>query len=164
MGHVSASFSATIRVRLEDRPGAFADLAQAIGDAGGSLDAIDLVRVEPGPQDSRRDRARRERRASRAGSSAAVRALPGVEVEHVSDRTFLMHLGGKIEVQPKAPLKTRDDLSMAYTPGVARVCQAIAAIRTTSGTSRSSATRSRSSPTEPPCSGSATSARRQRCP
>jgi malate dehydrogenase (oxaloacetate-decarboxylating) len=57
---------------------------------------------------------------------AAVHALPGVEVEHVSDRTFLLHLGGKIEMASKSPLKTRDDLSMAYTPGVARVCMAIA--------------------------------------
>ena len=57
---------------------------------------------------------------------AAVHALPGVEVEHVSDRTFLLHLGGKIEMASKSPLKTRDDLSMAYTPGVARVCTAIA--------------------------------------
>jgi malate dehydrogenase (oxaloacetate-decarboxylating) len=52
--------------------------------------------------------------------------LDGIEVEHVSDRTFLLHLGGKLEVVPKAPLKTRDDLSMAYTPGVARICRAIA--------------------------------------
>jgi malate dehydrogenase (oxaloacetate-decarboxylating) len=126
MAHVSASFSATLRVHLDDRPGAFASLAQAIGDAGGSLDAIDLVRVERG---------RKVRDvtvfAQDAGHIdrivAAVRALPGVEVEHVSDRTFLLHLGGKIEVVSKAPLKTRDDLSMAYTPGVARVCQAIAA-------------------------------------
>jgi malate dehydrogenase (oxaloacetate-decarboxylating) len=57
---------------------------------------------------------------------AAVAALEGVEVEHVSDRTFLLHLGGKIEMVSKSPLKTRDDLSMAYTPGVARVCMAIA--------------------------------------
>jgi malate dehydrogenase (oxaloacetate-decarboxylating) len=55
-----------------------------------------------------------------------VAALDGVEVEHVSDRTFLLHLGGKIEMVSKSPLKTRDDLSMAYTPGVARVCMAIA--------------------------------------
>ena len=55
-----------------------------------------------------------------------MRALDGIEVEHVSDRTFLLHLGGKLEVVPKTPLKTRDDLSMAYTPGVARVCSAIA--------------------------------------
>src|SRR4029079_14914806 len=57
----------------------------------------------------------------------ACRAVPGVVVAHVSDRTFLMHLGGKIHMDANAPVKTRDDLSMAYTPGVARVCQAIAA-------------------------------------
>jgi malate dehydrogenase (oxaloacetate-decarboxylating) len=56
----------------------------------------------------------------------AVRSLDGVEVERVSDRTFLMHLGGKIEMRSKVPVRTRDDLSMAYTPGVARVCSAIA--------------------------------------
>jgi malic enzyme len=57
---------------------------------------------------------------------AAVREVPGIEVEHVCDRTFLVHLGGKLEVAAKTPLKTRDDLSMAYTPGVARICRAIA--------------------------------------
>src|SRR5438552_5698197 len=56
----------------------------------------------------------------------AVEDIDGVEVVNVSDRTFLMHLGGKIEVVSKMPLKTRADLSMAYTPGVARICQAIA--------------------------------------
>jgi malate dehydrogenase (oxaloacetate-decarboxylating) len=56
----------------------------------------------------------------------AVRALPGIEVENVSDRTFLLHLGGKIHMNSNAPVRTRDDLSMAYTPGVARVCRAIA--------------------------------------
>jgi malate dehydrogenase (oxaloacetate-decarboxylating) len=125
VAHLSASFSATLRVHLEDRPGAFADLARAVGDAGGSLDAIDLVRVE-------HDRKVRDVTVLAENAehieriAAAVRAVPGVEVEHVSDRTFLLHLGGKIEVVPKAPLKTRDDLSMAYTPGVARICQAIA--------------------------------------
>src|ERR687894_656461 len=58
---------------------------------------------------------------------AALRAVPGVTVRKVSDRTFLLHLGGKLEVASKVPLRTRDDLSMAYTPGVARVCRAIAA-------------------------------------
>ncbi|HEU0246297.1 MAG TPA: NADP-dependent malic enzyme, partial [Gaiellaceae bacterium] len=57
---------------------------------------------------------------------AAVSEVEGIEVEHVSDRTFLFHLGGKLEVRPRTPLKTRDDLSMAYTPGVARVSSAIA--------------------------------------
>ncbi len=126
MGHVSASFSATLRVRLEDRPGAFADLAHAMGEVGGSLDAIDLVRVEKGSKI--RDVTVLAENADHLDRIVdAARAVPGVEIEHVSDRTFLMHLGGKIEVQPKVPLKTRDDLSMAYTPGVARVSQAIAA-------------------------------------
>jgi len=121
----SASFSATLRVQLDDRPGAFAALARAIGDAGGSLGAIDLVRIERG-------RKVRDVTVDAASADhmdeivAAVRAVPGVEVERVSDRVFLLHLGGKIEMASKSPLKTRDDLSMAYTPGVARVCLAIA--------------------------------------
>jgi malate dehydrogenase (oxaloacetate-decarboxylating) len=121
----SASFSGTLRVHLDDRPGAFADLARAIGDAGGSLGAIDLVRVEKGHKirDVTVDASSADHMES---IIAAVRAAPGVEVERVSDRTFLLHLGGKIEISSKAPLKTRDDLSMAYTPGVARVCLAIA--------------------------------------
>ncbi|MBV8395362.1 MAG: NAD-dependent malic enzyme, partial [Actinobacteria bacterium] len=121
----SASFSATLRVALDDRPGAFADVARAIGDAGGSLGAIDLVRVEQGRKvrDVTVDAASAEHLDSIV---ASVRAVSGVKVEHVSDRTFLLHLGGKIEMASKTPLKTRDDLSMAYTPGVARVCVAIA--------------------------------------
>jgi malate dehydrogenase (oxaloacetate-decarboxylating) len=123
--HPSASFSATMRVRLVDSPGSFGRLASAIGAAGGSLGAIDLVRVEKG--------AKIRDVTVQAGNEShiqqiveAVRAVAGVEVERVSDRTFLLHLGGKLEVTSKAPLKTRDDLSMAYTPGVARICEAIA--------------------------------------
>ena len=123
--HHSASFSATVRVRLEDSPGSFGRLASAIGVAGGSLGAIDLVRVE---KDAKiRDvtvAAENEDHIRRIVK--AVRAVPGVDVERVSDRTFLLHLGGKLEIAPKAPLRTRDDLSMAYTPGVARICEAIA--------------------------------------
>jgi malate dehydrogenase (oxaloacetate-decarboxylating) len=123
--HPSASFSATMRVRLENHPGAFAQLAEAIGDAGGLLGAIDLVRV---------GRGHKVRDVTFLASDAAhveriltaVTNLHGVEVEHVSDRTFLAHLGGKLEVTSKAPLKTRDDLSIAYTPGVGRVSSAIA--------------------------------------
>ncbi len=124
--HPSASFSATLRVHLDNQPGSFARLASAIGEAGGLLGAIDLVRVERGKKVRdvtvlADDEAHIERIVE------AVRAAEGIEVEHVSDRTFLLHLGGKLEVTPRAPLKTRDDLSMAYTPGVARVCKAIAA-------------------------------------
>jgi len=123
--HLSASFSATIRLALENRPGAFAEVAAAVAGEGGLLDAIDLVRVEHG-------RKVRDVTVLAADADhierivAAVRMLDGVEVEHVSDRTFLLHLGGKLEVRAKSPIKTRDDLSMAYTPGVARICRAIA--------------------------------------
>ena len=125
MSHPSASFSATVRVRLADQPGSFARLAGAIAAAGGSLGAIDLVRVEKSTKIRdiavlATDAAQLDRIVS------AIRELSGIEIVHVSDRTFLMHLGGKIEVVPRVPVKTRDDLSMAYTPGVARVCQAIA--------------------------------------
>jgi malate dehydrogenase (oxaloacetate-decarboxylating) len=125
VSHLSASFSATIRVRLADAPGSFARLAQAIGDAGGSLGAIDLVRAES-------DHKVRDVTVAAADDDhlhrivEAAHAIEGVEVLHVSDRTFLMHLGGKLEVASKVPLKTRDDLSMAYTPGVARICRAVA--------------------------------------
>jgi malate dehydrogenase (oxaloacetate-decarboxylating) len=125
-GHLSPSFSATLRVHLADSPGSFARLAQAIGEAGGLLGAIDIVRVEPGVKVrdvtvEATDTDHLERVAD------AVRGLEGVEVERVSDRTFLLHLGGKIAVRSKVPIKTRDDLSMAYTPGVARISMAIAA-------------------------------------
>ena len=125
MSHLSASFSATLRVRLHDRPGAFADLARVIADTGASLEAIDLVRAESGVKV--RDVTVLARDADHIRTvAAAAEQLADVEVEHVSDRTFLLHLGGKIEMALKSPLATRDDLSMAYTPGVARVSQAIA--------------------------------------
>ncbi len=123
--HLSASFSATIRVELENRPGAFAEVAAAIADEGGLLDAIDLVRVEDASKV--RDVTVLAADADHIGRIVdAVREVEGVEVQHVSDRTFLLHLGGKLEVRAKSPIKTRDDLSMAYTPGVARICRAIA--------------------------------------
>jgi malate dehydrogenase (oxaloacetate-decarboxylating) len=126
MSHYSASFSLVMRVRLDDRPGSFADLARAIADAGGLLDAIDLVRIEPGSKI--RDVSVLATDGAHADAIVrAARAVPGIEIENVSDRTFLMHLGGKIHMNSNAPVKTRDDLSMAYTPGVARVCEAIAA-------------------------------------
>jgi malate dehydrogenase (oxaloacetate-decarboxylating) len=120
----SASYSFTMRLHLPQQGTVFADVAHAIAEADGMLGAIDLVRVEG-------DRVVRDVTVSCGDSEhaeavvRAVRALDGVHVDSVSDRTFLMHKGGKIEVRSKLPLKTRDDLSMAYTPGVARVSSAI---------------------------------------
>jgi malate dehydrogenase (oxaloacetate-decarboxylating) len=125
MPHTSAAFSATLRVHLDNRPGAFARLAAAIGEVGGSLDAIDLVRVEHGKK-VRDVTVLAADEAHIALITAAVGAQDGIEVEHAADRTLLLHRGGKLEIASRVPLKSRDDLSMAYTPGVARVCRAIA--------------------------------------
>jgi malate dehydrogenase (oxaloacetate-decarboxylating) len=120
----SASYSFTMRLHHPQKPGSFARIAAAIGESDAILGAIDLVRVEG--QSVVRD-VTVACIDSQHGERvvAAVRALSDVTVHSVSDRTFLMHVGGKIEVRSKVPVKTRDDLSMAYTPGVARVCRAI---------------------------------------
>ncbi len=121
----SASYSFTMRMHIPQHSGAFARVAHAIAETGAMLGAIDLVRVES--RSVIRDVTVACVDSAHADAVVgAVRALDGVTVESVSDRTFLMHKGGKIEIRPKLPLRTRDDLSMAYTPGVARVCSAIA--------------------------------------
>jgi malate dehydrogenase (oxaloacetate-decarboxylating) len=120
----STSYSLTLRVKLSNRAGTLGQLATAIGRAGGDIGAIDIVSVG-------NDYITRDVTVAAISSEhgdeivAAVREIDGIDVINVSDRTFLMHLGGKIEVVSKTPLKTRTDLSMAYTPGVARICEAI---------------------------------------
>src|SRR5438552_18793584 len=100
MSHPSASFSAAVRVRLADHPGSFARLAAAVGEAGGSLGAIDLVRVEKAMKV--RDITVLANDATHLDEIVAgMRTVAGAEVVHVSDRTFLMHLGGKLEIRPK---------------------------------------------------------------
>jgi malate dehydrogenase (oxaloacetate-decarboxylating) len=121
----SVSYSLTMRIEIPSAPGSFAHVAAAIAECGGDLGAIDLVRVTR--QVTVRDITVAATDAEHGQRIVdAVRRVEGVQIAHVSDRTFLMHLGGKIEVHNKVPVKTRDDLSMAYTPGVARVCMAIA--------------------------------------
>lgn len=113
-----------MRLRYADEPGALGRITSTIGEADGIIGAVDIVDVRQGS--ITRDitvNASNVEHGERV--TAAVREVDGVEVLQVSDRTFLMHLGGKIEVTSKVPVKTRDDLSMAYTPGVARVCMAI---------------------------------------
>jgi malate dehydrogenase (oxaloacetate-decarboxylating) len=120
----SASYSITARLSITNRPGMLGRVAMAIGEAGGDIGAVDLV-------ESTRDRIVRDITISSRDSSHGqqivncLKHLSGVHVVNTSDRTFLMHLGGKIEIHNKVPIRTRDDLSMAYTPGVARVCMAI---------------------------------------
>src|SRR5215510_11614107 len=120
----SASYSLTLRVRLSSRAGSLGELTMAIGHAGGDIGAIDIVTV--GNNYIIRD-ITVSSVSSKHGEQIveAVKDIDGVELLQVSDPTFLMHLGGKIEVVSKVPLKTRADLSMAYTPGVARICNAI---------------------------------------
>ncbi|MBI3978002.1 MAG: NAD-dependent malic enzyme, partial [Chloroflexi bacterium] len=121
----SASYSLVLRCEYANRPGMLGVITSAIGAVGGDIGAVDIVRV--GGSAIVRDftvAAGDETHGQRIVD--AVNAVPGVRVAHVSDRTFLLHLGGKIQVSGRIPLKTRDDLSMAYTPGVARVCRAIA--------------------------------------
>jgi malate dehydrogenase (oxaloacetate-decarboxylating) len=100
-------------------------VATAIGEAGGIIGAVDLVDITD--EHTLRDiTVATAGQDQWAGIVAAIDALPAARVIDTTDRTFLMHVGGKIEQRNKHPLKTRDDLSMAYTPGVARVCLAIA--------------------------------------
>jgi malate dehydrogenase (oxaloacetate-decarboxylating) len=122
----SASYAITVRLFADPDPAVVGVIATAVGAAGGVVTAIDVT-------ESRHDRLTIDLTCSAANGEhaqeivAALSAIDGVEVYRVSDRTFLLHLGGKIAVTPKVPLKTRDDLSMAYTPGVGRVSLAIAA-------------------------------------
>jgi malate dehydrogenase (oxaloacetate-decarboxylating) len=120
----SASYSIQMRVRLPQRPGGFAAVAGAIGATGSILGAIDLVEVEAGMV-VRDVTVACVDAAHGDAVAAAVAELPDVTVESVTDRTVQLHRGGKIAVTATVPVKTRDDLSMAYTPGVARVCTAI---------------------------------------
>jgi malate dehydrogenase (oxaloacetate-decarboxylating) len=100
-------------------------LLRAIEDAGGDVVATDLVRA--GPTATIRDITLMLSSAQDLDTvTAALGSLPGVQVLHASDRTFLLHLGGKIAVQPRVQVKTREDLSHIYTPGVARIVEAIA--------------------------------------
>src|SRR5207244_12673247 len=120
----SASYSVTVRLEIDNKPGMLGKVTSAIGKAGGDIGAIDLVEVRK--KTIIRDltfKASDERHGQQGVER--LKAIEGIKVVHVSDRTFLMHLGGKIEIKGKIPVKTRDDLSMAYTPGVARARMAI---------------------------------------
>ena len=123
-GTPSAQYSITLRVEIDHRPGMLGKVALAIGDAGGTIGAVDLVQVD-GSRVIRDITVDVADEADWQRLRDAVDALDGARVLDAIDRTLQLHVGGKIELQNKSPLKTRDDLSMAYTPGVARVCEVI---------------------------------------
>ena len=121
----SASNALTIRLTAPARATTIGELTSAVAAAGGMTTALDIS--DSTPQAMTID-------LTVAGTSAdhneeivaALNDIEGVQIERISDRTFLAHLGGKITVEPKMPIRNRDDLSLIYTPGVARVCEAIA--------------------------------------
>jgi malate dehydrogenase (oxaloacetate-decarboxylating) len=121
----SAQYSLTIRLEIDHKPGMLGRVTGAIGSAGGTIGAVDLISVD--------DRNTVRDITVAAGDQdhwdaivSALGSVEGARVIDTTDRTFLLHVGGKIEQLNKHPIHTRDDLSMAYTPGVARVCRAIA--------------------------------------
>ncbi|HMB35629.1 MAG TPA: malic enzyme-like NAD(P)-binding protein [Methylomirabilota bacterium] len=118
-----ASYSLTVRLKIVNSPGMLGKVTSAIGAEGGDIGGIDIV--DAGREMTRDISFKASDEAHGQRITERLRGIEGVTVVHVSDRTFLMHLGGKIEVNGRIAVKTRDDLSMAYTPGVARVCMAI---------------------------------------
>jgi malate dehydrogenase (oxaloacetate-decarboxylating) len=121
----SPGYSITLRVAVNATAGSTTDLASAVAETGAAVTALDIV-------ESSHDAIVVDVTCNTVNEEHAekitevINSRPGMSVRKVSDRTFLLHLGGKLSVEPKVPLKNRDDLSRAYTPGVARVCLAIA--------------------------------------
>ena len=115
----------TLRVEFPHTAGSLGQILTTIGEAGGMVGAVDIVRMQE--EKTIRDITVNAHDSEHGQQIVeSVEDLEDVRVVNISDRTFLMHLGGKIEVKSRMQIRTRDDLSMAYTPGVARVCRAIA--------------------------------------
>lgn len=119
------SYSLTVRVQLSNQVGTLGSLTQAIGMVGGNIGQIDLVEQDRKTliRDITIDASSTEQAETIV---ATIKEQPNVKVLNVSDRTFDLHQGGKIRVESKLPLRHQDDLAMAYTPGVGRICRAIA--------------------------------------
>jgi len=118
-----AQTSIILRVELNHEQVTFGDVAATISKAGGDITSIDVIR--PGKESSVRDITVDVAESAESQVVEALKSHDGIKLINVSDRTFLVHLGGKINMQPNLPIKNRDDLSRVYTPGVARVCTAI---------------------------------------
>jgi malate dehydrogenase (oxaloacetate-decarboxylating) len=120
---MAALTSIIIRIEMEKSPVTFSGVVSTVSAAGGDVIAIDVIRA--GKEKTTRDITVNIPEIAYQKVLDDLEALEGVSVLHVSDRTFLVHLGGKIRIEPTMPIKNRDDLSRVYTPGVARVCMAI---------------------------------------
>lgn len=121
----SVSYSFTMRLYIENLPGRLAKVLDSIAELKGDPGAVDVVKVEGKYKVRDITVSARDSEHAKAIVSA-IKKIPGIKVRNVSDRVFLLHLGGKIRIENKVPVDTRDALSMAYTPGVGRVCEAIA--------------------------------------
>ncbi|MFQ5597634.1 MAG: NAD-dependent malic enzyme [Nitrospiria bacterium] len=118
------SRSVTLRIRFPNKIGMLGRITSTIGQTGGDIEAVDIANADRGM--ILRDITIKTRGDAHLKEiESALRKIPDVEMVHLSDRTFLLHLGGKIAIANKVPLKTRDDLSRVYTPGVAQICMAI---------------------------------------
>lgn len=121
----NSSFSLTLRLQIPNRVGMLASVTQAIATTGGNLGQIDLI--EQTRKESTRDITVDAASTEHAETIVqAVKALPDIKLLSVYDRTFNLHRGGKISITSRIPLKSVSDLAMAYTPGVGRICTAIA--------------------------------------
>ncbi len=122
---ISPSYTASYRVRIDEEVLKVADIVTAVSETGAAVKGLDVANIEDSGMildmtlDLRNSKHRRQVRK-------LLEKIDGVEVENIADQTFLDHIGGKIEIAPSTPLRNRDDLSRVYTPGVARVSQAIA--------------------------------------
>lgn len=124
MSHINPSYSLTLRLEIHNKPGMLGKITSAIGQLDGDIGSVDIVsaysnRLIRDIKINIRDSTHGD------GIIEKLKTIEGVRLLNVSDQTFLLHQGGKIEIVCKTPLKTREDLSRVYTPGVARICEAI---------------------------------------
>ena len=157
-----SNYRLTVRLALPNQPGTFARVAMLLAEEGANLGAVDIVSAsaETIVRDITFD-AHSDSHGERV--IQALGSLPGVRVVSFSDRIFVMHLGGKIQIESKVPVTTRNALSMVYTPGVGRVAQSIARDPMAAYASRQRATASRSSRMGPRCWGWDVWVRKGRC-
>ena len=124
MKTTSSSYTVVLRIKIPNRPGMLGKIMSVIGRAGGDVGAVEIMGFEEGFIIRDIEASTPDLETAKL-IIAAVRRIKEIRVLNAADRTILLHQGGVLEVASKVPLKTRDDLAHAYTPGVARVAMAI---------------------------------------